>query len=171
LPRLSPRRALVATALVCAGLLAGTLVGGVALAGGPFSDVGPTHPFRSQIGWLTQHEITTGYPDGTFRGGEPVTRQAMAAFLARSTANLRVDTGTLNPTIASTVHFVSAECDADERAVAGGGSVDNGGLFLNFSRPSANGRVWEVSYRSVGGELIKPGRVDAWALCVPGGIE
>jgi hypothetical protein len=50
-----------------------------------FSDVRPGHPFRTQITWLAATGITTGYPDGTFRGSAAVSRQAMAAFLYRRT--------------------------------------------------------------------------------------
>jgi hypothetical protein len=48
-----------------------------------FTDVGPNHPFREAIEWMSGTAITTGYEDGTFRPSAPVTRQAMAAFLLR----------------------------------------------------------------------------------------
>lgn len=49
-----------------------------------FVDVGPGHPFAVEIAWMSAAGITSGYGDGTFRPGGPVTRQAMAAFLHRS---------------------------------------------------------------------------------------
>jgi 2',3'-cyclic-nucleotide 2'-phosphodiesterase (5'-nucleotidase family)/alpha-tubulin suppressor-like RCC1 family protein len=48
-----------------------------------FSDVPAGHPFAAAISWLASTGITTGYDDGTFRGGEEISRQAMAAFLHR----------------------------------------------------------------------------------------
>jgi hypothetical protein len=48
-----------------------------------FPDIGANHPFLREIEWLAATEITGGYSDGTYRGGSPVSRQAMAAFLAR----------------------------------------------------------------------------------------
>ncbi len=48
-----------------------------------FTDVPADHPFAAEIAWLVDEGITTGYPDGTFRPGAPVTRQAMSAFLYR----------------------------------------------------------------------------------------
>src|SRR5690606_30281424 len=48
-----------------------------------FSDVPPSHPFITEIEWLIDNGITQGYSDGTFRPSDPVTRQAMAAFLYR----------------------------------------------------------------------------------------
>ncbi len=57
-----------------------------ACAGGAraFGDVPAAHPFCGAIEWLAGQGITTGYPDGTFRPGEPVSREAMAAFLFRT---------------------------------------------------------------------------------------
>lgn len=49
-----------------------------------FSDVPTTHPFFQEIEALAASGITTGYPDGTFRPSNYITRQAMAAFLARA---------------------------------------------------------------------------------------
>jgi hypothetical protein len=48
-----------------------------------FSDVAPGHPFYGEIAWMENTGISTGYPDGTYRPEEPVTRGAMSAFMAR----------------------------------------------------------------------------------------
>jgi hypothetical protein len=48
-----------------------------------FPDVSGTHPFCADVEWLVVNEITTGFPDGGFRPGGEVTRQAMAAFIYR----------------------------------------------------------------------------------------
>ncbi len=50
---------------------------------GPFSDVGPSHPFCDEISWLIGAGITSGYDDGTYRPTAQVSRAAMAAFLYR----------------------------------------------------------------------------------------
>jgi hypothetical protein len=49
----------------------------------PFTDVTPTTPFYKEITWLADTEITGGFSDGSFRPGQPVNRDAMAAFLYR----------------------------------------------------------------------------------------
>jgi len=51
----------------------------------PFADVGPLVPFCAEIQWLQALHIVTGYADGTFHPYDPVSRQAMAAFLRRFT--------------------------------------------------------------------------------------
>ena len=48
-----------------------------------FSDVGTGHPFFAEVEWAVGEGIVGGYDDGTFRGGAPVSRQAMAAFMFR----------------------------------------------------------------------------------------
>lgn len=60
-----------------------TFAGGVAYASHDFDDVPTTNPFHDDISWLTSTGVTEGFPDGTYRPGEPVTRQSMAAFLRR----------------------------------------------------------------------------------------
>jgi hypothetical protein len=49
----------------------------------PFSDVPAGHPFHDEIAWMASSGVAGGYPDGTFRPTEPVSRQAMAGFLHR----------------------------------------------------------------------------------------
>ena len=52
----------------------------------PFSDVAIAHPFCGEIAWLATTApvpVSTGWPDGTFRPGLSIERQAMAAYLFR----------------------------------------------------------------------------------------
>jgi hypothetical protein len=48
-----------------------------------FPDVSESHPFFHEIEWLSQSGIADGYDDGTFKPERSISRQAMAAFLAR----------------------------------------------------------------------------------------
>jgi hypothetical protein len=49
----------------------------------PFRDVATSNQFFTEIAWLASEGISTGYPDGTFRPLDPVSRETMAAFLYR----------------------------------------------------------------------------------------
>jgi hypothetical protein len=49
----------------------------------PFPDVPAGSQFYTEIAWLADQLITTGYTDGTFRPTSPVNRDAMAAFMFR----------------------------------------------------------------------------------------
>ena len=51
-----------------------------------FSDVNAATPHAKEIWWLASNDITSGFPDGTFRGTSTVARQDMAALLRRFTA-------------------------------------------------------------------------------------
>jgi len=48
-----------------------------------FNDVPSGHPFHAPISAVADAGITTGFGDGGFHPSDPVTRQAMAAFLER----------------------------------------------------------------------------------------
>jgi len=54
-----------------------------ATVGQSFTDVPADHPFITEVSWLVDEGISTGYPDGSFRPAVNVTRQAFAAFLYR----------------------------------------------------------------------------------------
>jgi hypothetical protein len=53
----------------------------------PFADLAPTDTFFKEIIWLTARNISTGWDEGngirTYRPGQPVSRDAMAAFMYR----------------------------------------------------------------------------------------
>lgn len=89
------KRAAVGVGGVIVGaVLASTLFVGIAIGGGVgFVDVSPSHPFSTEINAIADAGITTGFQDGTYRPGEPVTRQAMAAFMLRGFARVAFDDG------------------------------------------------------------------------------
>jgi hypothetical protein len=82
-------RHLVAVTVAVVVLAAGT----GALAGGGFTDVGPSHPFRQEILAIRDAGITTGFEDGTYRPGQAVSRGAMAAFMGRGFGRVQGATG------------------------------------------------------------------------------
>ncbi len=49
----------------------------------PFKDVPESDLFHTEISWLKDVEVTTGYPDGTYHRLEGTSREAMAAFVHR----------------------------------------------------------------------------------------
>ncbi|ATG50929.1 bifunctional metallophosphatase/5'-nucleotidase [Brachybacterium vulturis] len=50
-----------------------------------FDDVSASNQFATEIAWMRSEEITTGWPDGTYRPLAPTNRDATAAFLFRMT--------------------------------------------------------------------------------------
>lgn len=64
-------------------LLAFAAGAGLTLVIAYFPDVPPDHFAYDDINWALENGITTGFPDGTFRPEEYVTRAQMAAFMHR----------------------------------------------------------------------------------------
>lgn len=79
------RRLATVAAAAAAGVLGGAVLVGTVLAQSApqFSDVPPNHPFADEVEAIADAGITTGFADGTYRPGAPVSRGAMAAFMGR----------------------------------------------------------------------------------------
>ena len=56
---------------------------GIVTSGDTAKDVPANSQFYKEIAWLAEQGITKGWDDGTYRPGEPIHRDAMAAFLYR----------------------------------------------------------------------------------------
>ena len=56
-----------------------------------FPDVTVGTPGDEHIGWLAESEVTGGFPDGTYRPDDYVTREQMAIYLARQRAVSMLD--------------------------------------------------------------------------------
>ncbi|MBO5408536.1 MAG: S-layer homology domain-containing protein [Clostridia bacterium] len=65
--------------LLCCMMLASSLV----VSAATFSDVPESHDRYTAINLLSGMDIITGFPDGTFKPDEPVTRAQMAALISR----------------------------------------------------------------------------------------
>ncbi len=62
----------------------------------PFTDVSSTSPFAKEIAWLESVRVTTGWDTGhgrEYRPYEPITREAMAAYLRRLDAVPSIELG------------------------------------------------------------------------------
>lgn len=162
------RRVRVAGAVV--GVVAIGVVSSLTTAalagGGPFSDVGPDHPFVDDITFLQDSGIAQGYSDGTFRPAAPVTRQAMASFLGRAQTytyvqqSTVVDNGTTGTAIAS----------CPEGTVVTGGGVESsligvGRVSQSTPDPFSNGWSGAVNV-----DVATDYEVITTAVCVPGQV-
>ena len=57
-----------------------------------FSDVGSGAYYASAVSWASANGIVNGYGDGTFRPGNPITREQMAVMMYRYANMLGLDT-------------------------------------------------------------------------------
>lgn len=69
--------------LVVIAIVTGLALSTTAYASHDFSDVPDSNTFHDDISWLADSGITNGFPDGTYHPTDPVSRQAMAAFMRR----------------------------------------------------------------------------------------
>ncbi|MEA5091429.1 MAG: S-layer homology domain-containing protein, partial [Acidaminococcaceae bacterium] len=74
------KKALILTILLSLGVNATTM------AANPFSDVPAGHWSYAAVAKLSAAGVVDGYPDGSFKGNEPMTRYEMAQIVARALA-------------------------------------------------------------------------------------
>jgi hypothetical protein len=86
-------RRMIGTLALVAVMAAAVGAGTAVWAAHRFSDVDDTHPFHDEIALLGDACVAGGFPDGTFRPTNVVTRQAVAAFLARGLSRVEVADG------------------------------------------------------------------------------
>ena len=102
-----------------------------------FSDVPSTHIFYSYITELSDAGIVGGFPDGTFRPDDPVTRQQMAKILVLAMDKHTADVDNAGDPTFSDVTLdmgVPYPFDYIEEAAAAGYFVGKDGMFV----PAAN---------------------------------
>ena len=149
-------------ALVLGALL---LVTPAAVLGGhQFSDVPQSHPFHHDIDWMAANGIANGFDDGTYRPAEPLTRQAVAAFIHRlsnatETIFYAVDHGP------ATFFSYVAECPNGKRPISGGGHISANDTFLSASSPTGSG--WSLTWQTEDNATVDPGLMGAYVVCAP----
>ncbi len=79
------RRRSTLTVVVVTVALVMALGATAALGAASFSDVPATHPFYADITRLADLEIVGGFPDGTYKPDDPVTRQQFAKIIVLAT--------------------------------------------------------------------------------------
>jgi hypothetical protein len=163
MPKLTLTRALAAAVLLSIGALAS--LGAVSLAGGQtFSDVPPSNQFYDDIEFMSERGIAGGFPDGTYRPGQAVSRQAMAAFLHRALSYEVVATLQGAANTASTV--VTATCPAGTSAVSGGGRTTGNDVFITDSYPGPLQTQWTVRFETEDNVMTSISST-AYAVCAP----
>lgn len=86
----------------------------------PFSDVGAGHVFCWDIEWMRENGHSTGWPDGTYRPGLDVSRQALAAFLWRLSGSPETTTAPGFGDVPPNHPFADAIAWLDETGIAEG---------------------------------------------------
>lgn len=151
-------------------LLGGTIAGvgflGAVAVADSFTDVPGSSPFVDDIDWLTDHDIASGFPGGTFHPTEPINRQQASRWFRNYNAGLHLVVSSVDPDPAS--EFVgTVDCPAGERALMGSGAVSSG-LDLSMADSYADETFWWlVRYDAPGNATVDPAQVQVTALCGP----
>jgi hypothetical protein len=155
------------------------------IANTPFVDVPPSHAFRADIDWFATMTIGQGWPDGRYQPGQPVTRQATAAFIMRLAATLglfphdydhdgKADYGYIDDdtgawyTLGSTNPIFTPTATAGGRSLLGG-DYDGDGWWEPGSEKDG---IWETGGTRGTFTYVPPGQtLDQYWIPVPGNYD
>jgi len=145
------------------GALAGLGFAATAWASHQFSDVPNSHPFHDDISWAKSRGLANGYPNGTFKPDDDVSRGALTAWLRRYTNKIVIRHHSATFNNATEVNN-SVTCMAGERPIAGGGSTDAFNTMLTDVSigPTSVSVRWESDNNA-----MVSGSSDVWATCMP----
>jgi S-layer homology domain len=153
------------TLALAVGLIAGAgFWGANALASHQFGDVSDASPSHDDVGWMAQHGIATGFPNGDFRPTESVNRQQASRWFRNYNSSLQVVFNQVDPA-QNSVFVASADCGPNSRPLSGGGWIDIGNAFL--TRSFRAGSSWFVNYETDNNALLNPAAIQVTALCAP----
>lgn len=122
----------------------------------PFADAPDGKWYSSPVVWAYHAKVVTGYPDGTFRPQEPITREAIAAMTVRWLTYEKVYlTAVADPVTGQTQTAFSAEEYTDRESISSWaaeavGEVSRLGLMTGSE--GAGGRVFRPSAPVTRGE-------------------
>jgi len=165
--RRTPLRLLVVVvAVAVAAAVSATLVTSAVAGDIVFTDVPADHPFAEEIDFVANAGIAEGFPDGTYRPGQPVSRQAMAAFLERSQSYVVVAEQATAGNVSTLA--TNVRCKRSGHVAISGGAIYQGPgrAFLSSSGPGPGGG-WAVGMTTDDG-VVRSMTMTAFAVCVPG---
>lgn len=103
---------------IVASAAAATAVATPAMAA-PLSDVQPTDwAYQAIVNLNTKYGCLVGFPDGTFRGGEPATRNQLAALVNHCLDNISSFQSAEDAKLAAALRATNARVSALELAAA-----------------------------------------------------
>lgn len=149
------------------GVLAGLgFFGAAAFASHQFSDVPAGSAFHDDIGWLTDHGIASGFPNGTFRPTDAVNRQQASRWLRNYNDGIQMALDDVDPG-PGTEFTVTVDCPSGLRAVAGSGAVGTESDLALADSYASEQFQWTVRWETDDDAVVNPGPLQAIALCVP----
>ena len=132
-----------------------------------FSDVSSNDWYYNSVMDIYTHNITTGYPDGTFKPGNYVTRAQMAAFLARA-MKINVKAHCTNSPFKDVSKnewycpYVDAIKIAEITQGVGGGYYDPDGYVTRAQMAAFLSKALDLSIQPCKSEPFSDVSTDAW---------
>jgi hypothetical protein len=132
-------------------------------AGAGFTDTPPW--IATHAAWLADNGIAGGYPNGTFRPNNNITRGQAAFWFGNY--NDSIERFGLEVTPAENSEFyVELECPIGTRAIAGGGTTNQDNMFMTDSLALTDPEAWGVRWETENDALVTP-EIFVYALCAP----
>ena len=158
----------VVVAVLATSSLVLTLTRTAGAGGNAFSDTPPW--IADHANWLAANDIANGYPDGTFRPNDDITRGQSAFWLGNYNDTLELVKHVEDLPGSGTGFGTSVFCPAGKRAVAGGHQGPIAPWVVQASYPNeASPRQWVIAWSRPDSAPIP--EVTLWALCVPDTID
>lgn len=132
---------MIIRSLIATGVVATTVFPAVAA---PLSDVQPTDwAYQAIVNLNTKYGCLVGFPNGTFRGGEPATRNQMSALVNHCLDNITAFQSAEDAKLAAALRATNGRVTALEVAAAqkaeGVGNYLGAGVLLNQQGIAGNG--------------------------------
>jgi hypothetical protein len=128
----------------------------------PFRDVSTGQLFYKEMAWLAAHGVSTGWrePDGsrTYRPGQPINRDAMAAFLYRAAGSPAYDPPPVSPfaDVSPDQRYYKEMAWLDHRGISTGWREPDGTRTYRALRPIDRDAMAAFLYRAAGSPAYDP---------------
>ena len=161
--------AVLAAAFIALLALSATALGvaltGRADANHKFNDIATGTFFHQPTAWLADNNIADGYPDGTFKPNNNITRGQASYWLANYNNSITRHEASSNPA-AGTTFAQNVFCPTGKRPLGGGAGTFSSSLVLNESKPLVNG--WATYWITDDNTVVDPASITAYVICAPG---
>ncbi|MCC5953675.1 MAG: S-layer homology domain-containing protein [Acidimicrobiia bacterium] len=128
------------------GAIEGTVTVTWSLACNPFVDVDLSNPFCFDIEWMADNDLANGWPDGTYRPGVDVSRQAKAAFIWRLNGSPAAEPGFPTfPDVLADNEFFDAIAWISQEGIAEGYEDGTYRPETNISRQAVAAFLWRLA--------------------------
>ena len=132
-----------------------------------FNDIATGTFFHEPTAWLADNGIADGFPGGSFKPNDNITRGQAAYWFNNYNSTISTHSSSVDPSLNSSFTH-AATCPVGKRPVAGGGTTDvDAYLHITSSRPLGLDS-WQVIWTATDlNTFADPALVRVYVTCVP----